>query len=74
MLRVQDQAKQATHTGPPPPLAKAFPRGGHLATRDPMQENNYGPPCRSQVPQTDPPATRLHNLDKRRDKEKQHTT
>jgi hypothetical protein len=23
-----------------PLLAKAFPRGSHLATRDPMQENN----------------------------------
>jgi hypothetical protein len=73
MLRVHDHAMQATHIGLPP-LAKAFPRGGHLVTRDPMQENNQGTPGRTHVPQADPHATRLHNLDTRRDREKQHTT
>jgi hypothetical protein len=56
---------------PDPPLAIAFSRGGHLATRDPKQQNNQGTLGRSQVPQTYPPVTRLHNSDKRRDREKQ---
>jgi hypothetical protein len=73
MVRVQDQAKQAAHTRPPP-LAIAILRGGHLATRDTKQEINQGTLGRSQVPQTDLPATRLHNTDKRRDREKQLTT
>jgi hypothetical protein len=53
-----------------PPLAIAFPRGGHLATWDLKQKNNQGIPNRSHVPQTDPLAIRLHNLDKKRDREK----
>jgi hypothetical protein len=52
------------HT-PDPPLALAFPRDSHLATRDPKQENNQGIPGRSQVPQADLPVTRLHNLDQK---------
>jgi hypothetical protein len=71
-LTVQNQAKQDAHTGPP--LAIAFSRGGHMATRDPKQENNQGIPGRSQVPQTNPPATRLHNSNKRQNREKQLTT
>jgi hypothetical protein len=57
------QAKQAAHSRPP--LALAFLRGSHLATQDPEQENNPGTPGRSQVPQADPPATRLHNSNQR---------
>jgi hypothetical protein len=59
---------------PNPLLAKAFLRGGHLATYYPKKKNNQGTPGRSQVPQADPPAIRLLNTDKRRDREKQHTT
>jgi hypothetical protein len=62
-LRVRDQAKQATHTGPP--LALAFSRSDHLATRDPKQENNQGTLGRSQVPQADLPVIRLHNSDQK---------
>jgi hypothetical protein len=60
-LRVRDQAKQATHTGPP----LAFSRSDHLATRDPKQENNQGTLGRSQVPQADLPVIRLHNSDQK---------
>jgi hypothetical protein len=62
-LRVRDQAKQAAHTRPP--IAVAFQRDSHLAIRDPKQENNQGIPGRLEVPQTDPPMTRLHNSDKK---------
>jgi hypothetical protein len=42
-LRVQEQAKQVAHTGPP--LALAVPLGDHLATHDPTAENNQGTPA-----------------------------
>jgi hypothetical protein len=67
-LRVQNQAKWATHSGPS--LALAFPRDNHSVTRDPTQENNQGTPGRTQVPQANPLAIRLYNLDKKRDREK----
>jgi hypothetical protein len=67
-LRVRNQAKQAAHSGPP--LALAFPRDSHSATRDPEQENNQKTPCRTQVPQANPPTTRLHNSNKKQDREK----
>jgi hypothetical protein len=53
-----------------PPLALAFPRSNHPATAVPEQENNQGTPDKSQVPQADPPTTRMHNSNQRRDKEK----
>jgi hypothetical protein len=48
---------------PDPALAIVFLTDIHLATQDPKQENNQRTPGRSQVPQIDPPATRLHNSD-----------
>jgi hypothetical protein len=52
------------HTLDPPPLAAlAFLRSSHSGTPDPKQENNQRTLDRSQVPQVDPPVTRLHNSD-----------
>jgi hypothetical protein len=59
-LRVRDQAKQATHSEPP--LAFTFLSSSHSAAPDPEQENNKGILDKSQVPQTDPHAIGLHNL------------
>jgi hypothetical protein len=53
-----------------PTLALAFPRGSHSATRDLGQKNNQGTSDRSHVPQADLSATRLHNSDKKWDREK----
>jgi hypothetical protein len=44
------------------PLELAFPWGSHSTTLDPEYENNQGTPDKLQVPQADPPTTRLHNL------------
>jgi hypothetical protein len=71
MLRVQDQAKQAAYTGPP--ISNSISEGQPSDNTSPKQENNKGTPGRSQVPQADPPVTRLHNSDKRHDREKQQT-
>jgi hypothetical protein len=60
-LMLRDQAKLATHSGPP--LALAFLRGNHSATLAPEQESSHTTPDRSQVPQADSPATfGLHNM------------
>jgi hypothetical protein len=67
-LRVRKQAKHITHSGPP--LALAFPRDSYSATQDPEQENNQRTAGRMHVPQADSPTTRLHNSDKKRDREK----
>jgi hypothetical protein len=53
-----------------PPLALAFLRSSHSATPDPEKENNQMTLDKSQVPQADPTATGLHNLNQRRDRKK----
>jgi hypothetical protein len=45
-----------------PSLALVFPRSSHSATTDSEQENNQETFDKLQVPQADPPVTRLHNL------------
>jgi hypothetical protein len=41
MLRVLHQAKQAVHSGPPPPLVLIVPRGDQLIAPNPRQERNH---------------------------------
>jgi hypothetical protein len=53
-----------------PLLALAFSRSSHSATPDPKQKNNQRISDKSQVPQADPLATGLLNLNQRWDKEK----
>jgi hypothetical protein len=69
MLWVWDQAKQAAHTGPP--ISNSLFKGQPSGNTGPQVENNQGTLGRLQVAQTDPPVTRLHNSNKRQDREKQ---
>jgi hypothetical protein len=63
MLRVQDQAKQATYSRPP--FSISFSEERPFSTPDPEQENNQETPDKSQVPQADLPTTGLHNSNQR---------
>jgi hypothetical protein len=67
-LRVQNQAKQAIHSGLL--LALAFSRSSHSATPDLEPENKQRTSDKSQVPQADLPAIGLHNSTQRWDREK----
>jgi hypothetical protein len=60
MLRVQDQAKQAVHSVPPPSTL-AVPRGNHSVAQNLDQEGKPRPTGRVQLPQVDLPMTGLHN-------------
>jgi hypothetical protein len=61
-LRLQDQAKQVAHSGPPH-LALAFSRSGHSTHRTSSKKNNQGNSNDSHVPQADPSAAGFAQLE-----------
>jgi hypothetical protein len=65
-LKVRNQAKQVAHFGPSPPISISFSKGQLFSNTGPQAENNQV----TQVPQAGPPVTRLHNSDKKWDREK----
>jgi hypothetical protein len=67
-LRVRNQAKQVVHSGSL--VSITFLMSSHSATPDPKQENNQRILDKSDVPQTDPSVTGLHNSNQMRDTEK----